>query len=89
MAGMSVFDSSISTELEQVVLSVFDFVDPVNKVKNQATRIITQAMKSTPMVELKTFTGLQSLEDRKDYKLLTQAVKLKRLQDKPMRQRLS
>ena len=42
--------------------------------------------KSTPTAELETVTGFQSLCDRKDYKLLTQAAEFKRLQD---HQRLS
>ena len=63
--------------------------DRVSKVQNQATRIITGAMKSTPIVELETITGLQSLDDRRDFKLLNQAAKFMRLQDHPMRQRLS
>ena len=63
--------------------------DRVSKVQNQATRIITGAMKSTPIMELETITGLQSLDDRKDLKLLSLAAKFKRLQDHPMRQRLS
>ena len=46
-------------------------------------------MKSTPIMELETITGLQSLDDRRDLKLLSQAAKFKRLQDHPMRQRLS
>ena len=61
----------------------------VIKVQNQATRIITRAMKSTPIMELETITGLQSLDNRRDLKLLSQAAKFKRLQDHPMRQRLS
>ena len=63
--------------------------DRVSKVQNQAIRIITGAMKSTPIMELKTITGLQSLDDLRDLKLLSQAAKFKRLQDHPMRQRLS
>ena len=63
--------------------------DRVSNVQNQATRIITGAMKSTPIMELETITGLQSLDDRRDLKLLSQAAKFKRLQDHPMRQRLS
>ena len=63
--------------------------DRVSKVQNQTTRIITGAMKSTPVMELETITGLQSLDDRRDLKLLNQAAKFKRLQDHPMRQRLS
>ena len=46
-------------------------------------------MKSTPIMELETITGLQSLDNRRDLKLLSQAAKFKRLQDHPMRQRLS
>ena len=46
-------------------------------------------MKSTPIMELETITGLQSLDDRRDLKLLSQAAKFKRLKDHPMRQRLS
>ena len=63
--------------------------DRVSKVQNQATRIITGAMKSTPIMELETITGVQSLDDCRDFKLLSQAAKFKRLQDHPMRQRLS
>ena len=62
--------------------------DRVSKVQNQATRIITRVMKSTPIVELETITGLQSLDDCRGYKLLNQAAKFKRLQDHSMRQRL-
>ena len=63
--------------------------DRVSKVHNQATRIITGAMKSTPIVELETITGLQSFDDLRDFKLLNHAAKFKRLQDHPMRQRLA
>ena len=63
--------------------------DRVSTVQNQATRIITGAMKSTPIMELETIRGLQSLDDCRDLKLLSQVAKFKRLQDHPMRQRLS
>ena len=63
--------------------------DRVSKVQNQATRIITGATKSTPIMELETITGLQSLDDRRDLKLFSQAAKFKRLQNHSMRQRLS
>ena len=58
--------------------------DRVSKIQNQATRIITGAMKSTPIMELETITGLQSFDDRRDLKLLSQAAKFKRPQDHPM-----
>ena len=61
----------------------------VSKVQDQATRIITGAMKSTLIMELETITGLQSLDDCRDLKLLSQAAKFKRPQDHPMRQTLS
>ena len=63
--------------------------DRVSKVQNQATRIIAGAIKSTSIMEMKTITGLQSLDDRRDLKLLSQAAKFKRLQEHPMRHRLS
>ena len=63
--------------------------DRVSKVQNQATRIITGAMKSTPTVELETITWLQSPDDCRHFKLLNQAAKFKRLQHHPMKQRLS
>ena len=63
--------------------------DKVSKVQNQAARIITGAMKSTPIQELESITGLESLEDRRDTKLLVQAAKFKRLPDHPMHNRLS
>ena len=62
--------------------------DRVIKKQNQATRIITRTMKPVPIVEMETVTGFQSLEDHRITKLLTQAAKLKRLQDHLMRQRL-
>ena len=62
--------------------------DRVSKVQNQATRIITGAMRSTPIQELETITGLEPMEDRRDTKLLTQAAKFKRLPNHPMKDRL-
>ena len=63
--------------------------DRFRKVQNQATHIITRAMKSTLIEELKTVTGLQSRDDRRDFKLLNQAARFKRLKGHPMRQRVS
>ena len=63
--------------------------EKVSKVQNQAFRVITGAMKSTPIQELESITGLESLEDRRDTKLLKQAAKFKRLPDHPMHNRLT
>ena len=54
--------------------------DQINRVQNQAKRLITGAMKSTPIQKMEEITGLQSLEDRRDTKILTQAAKFKRLE---------
>ena len=59
-------------------------MDKMSKVQNQAARIITGSMRSTPIQELGTITGLQPLLDRCHGKLLTQADKFKRLSSHPM-----
>ncbi|PVD36164.1 hypothetical protein C0Q70_03139 [Pomacea canaliculata] len=46
-------------------------------------------MRSTPIQELETITGLEPLEDRRDTKMLVQAAKFKRLPNHPMRNRLA
>ena len=62
--------------------------DRVNRVQNQATRIITGAIKSTPIVKLEESTGLQSLKERKETKVLMQAAKFQRMPQHPMNSRL-
>ena len=61
----------------------------VSKVQNQATRIITGAMRTTQIIELENATGLHSIEDRKETKVLVQAGKYRRLQDHPMKRRMN
>ena len=63
-------------------------IDRVSKVQNQAARIITGAMRSTPIEELETITGLQPMSDRQDQKTLMQAAKFKRL-NHPMKERMA
>ena len=62
--------------------------DRVSRVQNQAARIITGAMKSTPIEKLETYTGLQSIKDRRDTKMLVQAAKFQRLPGHPMNARM-
>ncbi|XP_070181840.1 uncharacterized protein [Littorina saxatilis] len=57
--------------------------------QNQASRIITGALKSTPIQAMDTLTGLESLESRRDTKVLTLAAKFKRMQNHPMHKRMS
>ena len=44
--------------------------EKLNKIQNQAMRMMTGAMKSTPIQALETATGLSSLDDRRDTKVL-------------------
>ena len=57
------------------------------RVQHQAMRMMTGAMRSTPISAMETVTGLQPLEDRQEIKVLTQAAKFKRFQDHPMHER--
>jgi len=61
--------------------------DKRNRVQNQAMRIMTGGMCSTPISCLETITGLQSLEERSDIKVLTQAAKFSRMPDHPINSR--
>ena len=63
-------------------------MDKMSNVQNQAARIITGSMRSTPIQELETITGLQPLLDRCHERLLTQAAKFKRLSGHPMEKRM-
>ena len=63
-------------------------LEHINKVQNQAQRLITGAMRSTPILKMEETTGLQPMEDRKDTKILTQAAKFKRLENHPMHSRM-
>jgi ribonuclease HI len=64
-------------------------LDKVARVQNQASRIITGALKSTPIQAMETLTGLQSLESRRDAIVLTQAAKFKRMKNHPINKRMS
>ena len=50
---------------------------------------MTGGMKSTPIREMETLSGLQSIEDRRDSKTLIQEEKYKRLPSLPMYKRLT
>ena len=60
----------------------------VKKVQHQNLRLMTGAMKSTPIREMETLSGLQSIEDRRDSKTLIQEEKYKTLPSLPMYKRL-
>ena len=64
-------------------------LDKASRIQNQASRIMTGAMKSTPIHAMETLAGIQTLENRRDTKILTQSAKFKGLRDHPMNKRIS
>ena len=60
----------------------------LDKVQNQALRLITGAMRSTPIAEMERLTGIQPLGQRRDDKNLMQAEKFKYLTNHPTKTRL-
>ena len=57
----------------------------VDKVQNQALRLITGAMKTTPISKMEEVTGIQPLQDRRNMKTLLQAEKFKCQVKHPMK----
>lgn len=60
----------------------------LDKVQNQALRIITGSMKSTPIDKMEEVTGISPLSERRKQKAMLQATKYKCSQDHPMKTRL-
>ena len=58
-----------------------------SKDQNQASRFMIGALRLTPIYSMETPTGLQSMEERRDTRLLTQPTKFKRLEN-PMHNRM-
>ena len=56
----------------------------IKEVQHQNLRLTTGGMKSTPMMEMETLSGLQCKEDRRDNKALIQEEKFKRLPSIPI-----
>ena len=60
----------------------------LDKVQNQALRLITGSMRSTPIQAMEEVTAIQPLVQRRDMKNLVQAEKIKVLPHHPMGQRM-
>ena len=75
--GISCWGQTVSSNFQKV-----------KKVQHQNLRLMTGGMKSTPIWEMETLSGLQSMEDRRDSKTLIQEEKYKRLPSLPMYKRL-
>ena len=50
----------------------------LSRMHHQAMRMMTGAMRNTPLSAMETVTGLQPLEDRQEIKILTQAAKFEK-----------
>ena len=61
--------------------------DKLEKVQNQGLRIITGAMKSTPIVKMQEITGIEPLQKRWEGKTLTSYTKASCLEDHPTHER--
>ena len=59
----------------------------LEKVQNQALRVITGAMRSTPIEKMQKITGIQPLRKRMESKALMMFTKAKALKDHPMHER--
>lgn len=60
----------------------------LDKVQNQALRIITGAMKTTPIVKMEETTNIPPLTKRRELKAMLQANKFRCSQNHPMKERL-
>ena len=60
----------------------------LNRIQNQAQRIMTGAIKSTPIQKMEEITGLEQIEGRRDSKVMNQAAKFERLETHPMHARM-
>ena len=60
----------------------------LDKIQNRALRIITGAMKSTPITFMEQTTAIQPLQQRQQAKVLFQAEKYKCLPDHPMKEKV-
>jgi len=60
----------------------------LDKVQNQALRIITGSMRSTPIKAMEEITAIQPLQQRRDTKTMVQAEKYKCMPQHPMNKRM-
>ena len=60
----------------------------LDKIQNQAIRIITGAMKSTPITFMEQTTAIQPLQQRRQAKVLLQAEKYKCLPEHPLKEKV-
>ena len=71
--GMSAWGSTAPSNFQKI-----------KKVQNQSLGLITGSLRSTPIATMESVTGLQSLEQRRDTKILKQLSKFTSLKNHPM-----
>ena len=62
-------------------------LNSLEKVQNQALRVITGAMRSTPIEKMQTITGIAPLQKRMESKAMIMLTKAKAMKDHPMHDR--
>jgi hypothetical protein len=60
----------------------------LNKIQNWGLRLILGVIKTTPVKDMEKTTNIDPLENRRNYKLLTQAEKSRRTSNHPLHDRL-
>jgi ribonuclease HI len=76
--GMSAWATASKTNTERL-----------SKVQNAGLRIITGAIKTTPIQEMENFANIRPLHDRRDEKVLVYREKLQRMTNHPMHAKLN
>ena len=75
--GSAAWSSAANTNLQAL-----------DKVQNQALRVMTGAMKSTPIAQMEKTTNIQPLKERRETKILQQAEKYMCSVNNPMKERM-
>ena len=60
----------------------------VDKVQNIGLRIMTGGMRSTPISTMESITSLQTTEERRENKILSQYTKIEMLENQPLNKRV-
>ena len=74
--GLSAWGTTADSNLQKIC-----------RVQNQNLRIMTGAIRSTPIRDMESLSGLEPMEDRRDLKQITQLEKIKRIPHHPMKER--
>ncbi|RUS73113.1 hypothetical protein EGW08_019135 [Elysia chlorotica] len=79
---------NLGTPARKKLLEIFNISWESDRVQNQALRIITGGMRSTPIQQMEKITGIQPLKERRDTKIIQQAQKFLCTEDSAMKGRM-